>query len=231
MSFRTRLTSFFALIVVVPMAAVGFLVFRLINDSQTAKANARVEGIAATAQSVYLNESSAASLDARMVVRAIANVPMGQLKGRVATLAREAGLARVVVTAGSGPPVSVGDPTAVAPGEAVLRASGSRPSLMGAVSELTADAYAHSLEGVGIEAVVRTASGRTLATTLPGAAHASLPAKEGSVTIDGKDYHADTRRFAGFDGRSPCRCSPTTPSPGPRWPPTVSWRRPSSSPF
>jgi hypothetical protein len=33
MSFRTRLTSFFVLIVVVPMIAVGFLVFRLIDDS------------------------------------------------------------------------------------------------------------------------------------------------------------------------------------------------------
>jgi hypothetical protein len=37
MSFRTRLTSFFVLIVVVPMAAVGFLVFRLIDDSQSGK--------------------------------------------------------------------------------------------------------------------------------------------------------------------------------------------------
>jgi diguanylate cyclase (GGDEF)-like protein len=200
MSFRTRLTSFFALIVVVPMAAVGFLVFRLIDDSQTAKANARVEGIAATAQSVYANESSGASLDARMVVRAIAEVPVAQLKGHIATLAREAGLARVVVKVGSRPPLSVGDPTAVAPGVAVLPASGARPRLMSAVSELTADAYAHSLEGTGIEAVVRSANGRVLATTLPGAAHAALPAKEGSVTIDGKDYHADTRRFAGFDG-------------------------------
>jgi diguanylate cyclase (GGDEF)-like protein len=201
MSFRTRLTSFFALIVVVPMAAVGFLVFRLINDSQTAKANARVEGIAATAQSVYVNESSAASLDARMVVRAIADVPVAQLQGRIAALAREAGLARVVVTAGSRPPVSVGDPTAVAPGVAVLQASGSRPTLTTTVSELTADAYAHSLQGTGIEAIVRSASGATLATTLPAGAHATLPATEGSVTIGGRDYHADTHRFAGFNGQ------------------------------
>jgi hypothetical protein len=34
MSFRTRLTGFFILIVVVPMVAVGFLVFRLIGDSE-----------------------------------------------------------------------------------------------------------------------------------------------------------------------------------------------------
>ena len=37
MSFRTRLTGFFVLIVIVPMIAVGFLVFRLISDSQGGK--------------------------------------------------------------------------------------------------------------------------------------------------------------------------------------------------
>ena len=45
MSFRTRLTSFFVLIVVVPMAAVGFLVFRLIDDSQSGKADARASAV------------------------------------------------------------------------------------------------------------------------------------------------------------------------------------------
>ena len=47
MSFRTRLTSFFVLIVVVPMIAVAFLVFRLISDSEQGKADARVNETAA----------------------------------------------------------------------------------------------------------------------------------------------------------------------------------------
>ena len=58
MSFRTRLTSFFVLIVVVPMAAVGFLVFRLIDDSQSGKADARASAVAGTAASVYVNAST-----------------------------------------------------------------------------------------------------------------------------------------------------------------------------
>jgi hypothetical protein len=41
MSFRTRLTTFFFVIVVVPMAAVGIVAFRLIDDSQQGKADAR----------------------------------------------------------------------------------------------------------------------------------------------------------------------------------------------
>ncbi len=72
MSFRTRLTSFFVLIVVIPMLAVGFLVFRLISDSQQGKADARVNGVATAAGKLYESESAAASADARTLVRALA---------------------------------------------------------------------------------------------------------------------------------------------------------------
>src|SRR6187551_1661633 len=48
MSFRTRLTLFFVLIVIFPMVAVGVVVFRLISDNETAKVEARLaEGQAA----------------------------------------------------------------------------------------------------------------------------------------------------------------------------------------
>jgi CHASE3 domain sensor protein len=75
MSFRTRLTSFFVLIVVVPMAAVGFLVFRLIDDSQSGKADARASAVAGTADSVYANASTQASLRARAVAGDLALTP------------------------------------------------------------------------------------------------------------------------------------------------------------
>ena len=52
MSFRARLTTFFVLIVVVPMAAIGVLMFRLINDSQQGKADARASGLASAAARV-----------------------------------------------------------------------------------------------------------------------------------------------------------------------------------
>ena len=47
MSFRARLTIFFVGIVVVPMVAIGVLMFSLINDSQQGKADARAGGLAA----------------------------------------------------------------------------------------------------------------------------------------------------------------------------------------
>jgi diguanylate cyclase (GGDEF)-like protein len=197
MSFRTRLASFFILIVVVPMAAVGFLVFRLIDDSQAGKADARAAGIAATAQSVYDNASLSASLDARTVARDIANLPAAQLGRRVATLVRAAGLARVDVTIGSGRPLTFGDPTAIAPGIALVRATPSRPRWTVEASELTAAAYAHSLEGHGIQVVVRSGA-TTLASTLPALARRAMPAHQGTIGIGRDRYRAVTEPFSGF---------------------------------
>ncbi len=197
MSFRTRLTSFFVLIVLVPMAAVGFLVFRLIDDSQTGKADARANGIAATAQSVYDNASTAASLDARGVARDIVSVPPAQLRARLETIARETGLARVEVTVGGRRALSVGDRTAVAPGLALVRSSRTRPRWTIEASELTAADYARSLAGSGIQVVVRSGAA-TLASTLPAAAHAVLSDQPGTITIGSTSYRVVTQRFAGF---------------------------------
>src|SRR3954452_19540491 len=97
MSFRTRLTSFFVLIVVIPMLAVGFLVFRLISDSQEGKADARANGVATAAASLYERESLAASADARVIIRGLAG-PGAPLAQRADTLAAQSGLARVRVT-------------------------------------------------------------------------------------------------------------------------------------
>src|SRR5579884_380193 len=120
MSFRTRLTTFFALIVVVPMAAMSFLVFRLINDSQSGKAEARATGIANAAANVYQDASLQASLRARSMARALAFTPPSQLPARVAALAGQAGLVRVTVDVGGTRVVDRGTSEAVAPGLAVV---------------------------------------------------------------------------------------------------------------
>ena len=53
MSFRNRLTLFFVLIVVVPMVAVAFVLFRLIADNESGKADARLAATQATAINLY----------------------------------------------------------------------------------------------------------------------------------------------------------------------------------
>ncbi len=198
MSFRTRLTSFFVLIVVVPMAAVGFLVFRLIDDSQSGKADARASAVAGTAASVYVNASTQASLRARAVAADVALTPPAKIDARARALAAQVGLARVTVAVGNTQEVDIGDHTAIAPGIALVRAAPARPARTVVASTLTADEFAHDLAGSGIEVVVRSGA-TTLASTLPAASGHPLPRSRGSITIGHTAYQVVTVTFSGFD--------------------------------
>ncbi len=193
MSFRTRLTGFFVFIVVVPMFAVGFLVFRLISDSEQGKADARASGLAAAAASVYSGAQARARNDAQMLGRQAAVAP-----GQLGTLATRAGLARVTVRQAGTTVLDVGDHTAIAPGFAtVTSASGGAPIFV-AASELTAADYARELAGQNVQIVV-TSGGRTLATTDQAASGRTFP-RQGTVTVAGTSYRAVTETFSSFDG-------------------------------
>src|ERR1700680_4071611 len=120
MSFRTRLTSFFVLIVVVPMIAVVFLVFRLISDSEQGKADARASGLATAAAAIYVNASSAARSDAQTIARDTSSLTGSALRARLLALVSQAGLARVTASAQSRELADLGDRTAIAPGVAVV---------------------------------------------------------------------------------------------------------------
>ena len=98
MSFRARLTTFFVLIVVVPMVAMGVLMFRLIDDSQQGKADARASGLASAAASLYQSEAASARADAETLARAVGPLRGKALPARFAALARQAGLARATLS-------------------------------------------------------------------------------------------------------------------------------------
>ncbi|MGH2895942.1 MAG: diguanylate cyclase [Solirubrobacteraceae bacterium] len=198
MSFRTRLSSFFVLIVVIPMAAVGFLVFRLIDDSQSGKADARASAAAGTAASVYVNASTQASLRARAVASDLALTPPAKLEPRARALTAQVGLDRLTVTVGDVPEVDLGDHTAIAPGIALVRAARSRPARTVVASQLTAGELVRDLAGSGVEVVVRSGN-TTLASTLPAAAGRTLPRSRGSITIGSTAYEAVTVTFTGFN--------------------------------
>jgi diguanylate cyclase (GGDEF)-like protein len=197
MSFRSRLLSFFVLIVVVPMVAVGFLVFRLIGDSAQGKADARANGIATAAASIYSSESAAARADARTIARDAAVLSGPDVRRRIARLATRAGLTRVMLSIGPTVVVDVGDRTSIAPGVAtVISGSGGKP-LSVTVSSFTALDYVRHLTGRGIGVVVRQA-GQTLASTFS-SPPAVLPA-QGNVTIGSSTYRSVTQSFPGFGG-------------------------------
>ncbi len=196
MSFRTRLTSFFVLIVVLPMVAVGFLVFRLINQSEQGKADARANGLATAAASIYQSESVAARGDAETIARAVGSLTGPALRARVATLSAQSGLARVTITGAGRQLVDIGNRAAIAPGLATLRTrSGGLIETISA-SEVTAPEYARQLFAPDVGVIVREA-GTTLASTAPGAAARALP-RQGTVKLNGVSYRAVTQAFRGF---------------------------------
>ncbi len=195
MSFRTRLTGFFVLIVVVPMIAVGFLVFRLIGDSATGKTDARASGLATAAASIYNTETANARVDALQVAKAAASLRGARLRSEVAALASRAGLARVTVRQGSRTLVSLGGAGAIATGSAtVVGRSGGAPVFVVA-SEFTADELVRELSASGVQLVVRQGGG-TLASTLPGGGPSSYPNKA-NVTVAGVTYRSVTQTFPG----------------------------------
>ena len=196
MSFRARLTTFFLLIVVIPMAAVGFLVFTLIDDSQQGKAQARANGIASAAAGVYEQASRSASLDAESVARSLERTSGAQLTARAAALERQGGYARLTVAVGGRTILDLGNPAAVAPGLAIVKPGGAGPTRSIMLSQLTAAQYAQQLTGHGF-AVVVSQGGRTLSTTLRRSSPARLP-RSGSVNIGDTTYQAVTLNFSGF---------------------------------
>jgi diguanylate cyclase (GGDEF)-like protein len=197
MSFRTRLTSFFVLIVVIPMVAFGFLVFRLISDSQQGKADARVSGLAGAAASMYEGESAAGSADARSVAESLVR-SKGSLAANTRALAAQAGLARVRVQIGSRTVADVGTTTAIAPGTAIVRRGAGAAPLRVTASELTAGDFVHDLSGQGTVVVVRQ-GGRTLGATTEAAKRVKLPRK-GTVSLAGFAYRSVTVPFRGAWG-------------------------------
>lgn len=197
MSFRNRLTGFFVLIVVLPMIAVGVLVFRLIGDSAQGKADARAGGLAAVASSLYANAAASARLDAKTLAVALLRAPPGTLRQRVSALAARAGLARVTLTSG-GRRIDLGSHDAIGPGAATAALAGGGRRVTIVASELTAPQFARELSGPGVGVVVRQ-TGRTLGSSLPLAAGVVLPAQGGVVT-GGDRYRAVTQSYPGFTG-------------------------------
>lgn len=197
MSFRTRLTSFFVLIVVIPMMAFGFLVFRLISDSQEGKADARASGLAGAAASIYQNASAAGSADARSIAQSLAR-SRGSLAAATRSLAAQAGLARVRVQVGSRTVADVGTSAAIAPGKAIAHIGGGAAPLRVSASELTAADLVQDLSAAGAVVVVRQGN-RTLGATSV-AARSLKPPRTGTVSLAGQSYQAITLHPQGFGG-------------------------------
>jgi diguanylate cyclase (GGDEF)-like protein len=197
MSFRARLLTFFVLIVVVPMVAMGVLMFRLISDSQQGKADARAAGLASAAASLYQSEAALARGDAETLARAVGRARGQALAARFSALARQAGLARATLATGGRTLVDMGARSAVAPGSALLVRPGSHRTMTVEVSELTASQYVRELSAADSAVVVRSGSDILGATSA--AFHVAPLPIGGNVSLNGRGYRVVGQSFAGFD--------------------------------
>ncbi len=195
MSFRNRLTLFFVLIVVVPMVAVAFVLFRLIADNESGKADAR---LAANLQSaIHLYQESRTSAE-RAAARVGGDVQLAQAlrAGDQAALAQRARellvrerVRRIAIARGRSALVDVGSSTAVFPGTRNLVGGGGRSFGSLQVSAEEPDDYTGLIKRVTEgEAVVQRVGGPVLASSLPGVNGATLPSDRGEVTVGGKEY-------------------------------------------
>jgi len=172
MSFRGRLRLFFALIVIVPMIALGFLLFALTARSETGKADAGIAAGMRAAIGVYREEAARAEglLDGvareRPLRRAVATGRTEAARRRLEQVARGrvvsaqlwSGRTSLVHSAGSKEPVA-------AAGSELVSRSGAAAILT--VSAIDADAFVTRVAALtGLDVAV-SRDARALASTLP----------------------------------------------------------------
>jgi diguanylate cyclase (GGDEF)-like protein len=200
--FRTRLRLFFVLIVIVPMIAVTFIVFRLIAESENGQADARVAARQETAISLYYDARGAADrLAARIgrdpgLARALRDDDRSSIekatrrllaatKAKRIALSRDGDAATVLA--------DVGDKDATFPATRTLVADGA-PVAELQVSTQTAASYARATRRATSLQTIVGRTGSTIASTIPDAGNPRLPEHTGTVTINEGDY-----RVAAFD--------------------------------
>jgi diguanylate cyclase (GGDEF)-like protein len=198
MSFSNRLTTFFVLMVLIPILAIGALGFRLIDQTTSGRAGARASGLITAASSVYTADEEAARSDAKAVAESIARLSDAQIRVRVAKARASAGLVRVLVERGGSTIVSDGSTNAVAPGTVDVNVGGTTTSVTASIT--TAAQFVQTISGP-LSAAIVSQGGHVLATTLSTQPNSNISAHD-DVTIGGIHYATDSYAgLAGFDSK------------------------------
>ncbi|WP_249011507.1 diguanylate cyclase [Conexibacter sp. DBS9H8] len=196
MSFANRLTTFFVLMVLVPIVGIGVLGFRLIDATSLGRAGARADGLITAASGVYAADERLARGAAEAVAEAVARLPADRVQARIAAAARAAGLVRIEVIRDGRRIATYGSASAVAPGVVALRVG--RVNTTVTASLITARQYVQAVTGP-LSAAVLSRGPTVLASSLRG--HLPAGAAPTQVTVAGTRYAtARDSRLAGFDG-------------------------------
>lgn len=196
MSFRGKLGIFFFLVVVVPIVSVAFVLFRLVDDNETGKADARL----ASNQAVAVNltrelrvEADAIAeqvIDDERVAAALRSGDTGALAVRLRALRTSTGATRIAVARRRQTLADTGGASAVFPSFHQLVDGTGRPQGTLEVSVADAQTFADRVSRVtDLEAVVSSSNG-ILGTTVRGVPLGALPVRQGSVDAPAGEFRA-----------------------------------------
>src|SRR3954447_7337146 len=208
MTFRARLRLFFVLIVIVPILSVAIVLFRLIDDSETGKANASIAARQTAAISLYQEavERADGAVEGvgndRVLAQALRAGDYAAAKQRAAQLLQSRGIERIALRRGPRTAFDAGRRDAVAPARRNLAGSEGQHFGMLEASMARAGEYAQLTKRVTDADVVVESNGRVLASTVHGDAPALPPPGEAQhVGTGDKSYRGVTFSAAGFLGR------------------------------
>ena len=207
-SFRSRLTTFFIGIVILPMVAVAIILFRLVADSERGKADASLAAAQTTAQNLFEQDVREAAAAGRTIAAspelalAVAARDGTRIDTELVRLAQEAGAARVTLVLRDGERHNAGTGAAVAPAMTELVDSQGRPQGTLKVSVRTAQDYAERVHQIaGVHAVVVGPDERTVGSSLDGADGAALP-RRGEEEVSGRTYRLTSFSAPAFEGEN-----------------------------
>jgi diguanylate cyclase (GGDEF)-like protein len=193
MSFRSRLSLFFTIIVVVPMVAVALVLFSIMADSETGKTDAEIAQGMRAAFAVYDADRASAHDALRSLAgnsslaRAISSGDRAALRSTVQGLLTSMPSLRGIAVFDTGRRglAGAGNPASVAAAAATL-AVGRRPVGLVAVSTTSAPSFARQVSRLtGLYTRVG-AGGRLLASTVPNDPGGAL--RSGNVRLGRSNY-------------------------------------------
>jgi diguanylate cyclase (GGDEF)-like protein len=208
MSFRSRLTLFFVAIVIVPMASMAIVLFRLLSDNEHGKGDARIAARQEAAIHLYEDARRNSSAVARRIAGTDAPLAAALRSGnrvriqrRTEALRRDYHVARILVRDPKGVTLAnAGSDLATFP--ATLQLIDQRRRSYGTIQVAVESAprYASLVHRIaGLEAIV-VRDGKRVAGTLPRVNAADLPARQGHVSVQNVDYRVSSFPAPGFGG-------------------------------
>ena len=208
MSVRARLTLFFVLIVIVPMLSVAIVLFRLISDNETGKADSSLAAHQQAARNIYRAATAQANRAIegvgadRILAESLRANDLGRARKRAQQMEAGRGLVRVALVKDGKGLLDVGDATAVAPARRDLIDRAGRRYGRLEVSTTTGREYAlRTKRTTGAHIVVKQ-DGKVLAKTVPGAVpDLPAPAHPQDVDVGDETLRAVTFAAEGFGPR------------------------------